>query len=130
MKATIFSILAAALLFTACGGSKSEKTETPYYSEMLGLWVLREPVNDSKLELMFNEDSTGFVFVADTFHCGISWQPDSSIIDALYHYRMKGMKFSVPRKFDYSVLCDTLFLREICEDGSLSPVSKFVRFKQ
>ena len=123
MRTTVFSALAiVALLFAACGGGRSEKPAAPYYSDMLGLWVLQQPDGAAKLELMFNEDSTGFVFVADTFH--------SAVINAEYHYRMQGMKFSIPRRFDYSVSCDTLFLREIAEDGSLSPVSRFVRFKQ
>ena len=131
MRTTVFSALAiVALLFTACGGGRSEQPAAPYYSDMLGLWVLQQPDGAAKLELMFNEDSTGFVFVADTFHCGISWQPNSAVINAEYHYRMQGMKFSIPRRFDYSVSCDTLFLREFAEDGSLSPVSRFVRFKQ
>ena len=96
MRTTVFSALAiVALLFTACAGGQSEKPSAPYYSDMLGLWVLQQPDGAAKLELMFNEDSTGFVFVADTFHCGISWQPDSAVINAEYHYRMQGMKFFV-----------------------------------
>ena len=129
MRLSVFSVIVTiALLLVACGGNN--KKSSADYSEILGLWVLEGAQGDAKKEIMFNEDSTGFVFVADTFHCGISWQPDSAVINAEYHYRMQGMKFSIPRRFDYSVSCDTLFLREIAEDGSMSPVSRFVRFKQ
>lgn len=115
----------------ACVGNKTEQAAaTKDYSELLGMWVLQQQQDSAKLEMMFNEDSTGFVFVADTFHCGIKWQPDSSLIDVRYLYSTNGIKFAIEKRYSPTLDADTLFLQEVAPDGVLLVKNKFVRFKQ
>lgn len=122
-------MLAAGLLLVACGGKKDEAA-VPDYSNMLGLWMLQEPQLESKWEIMFNEDSTGFIFVADTFHCGIAWQPDSALINVDFLYKNYGLKYSIRRKFNAVVDADTLWLQEIAADGTPQTKDKYLRYKQ
>ncbi len=130
MKTILFSIIGAAMLFmVACSGNKAERT-TRDYSDMLGMWVLQEPQRDGKWELMFNEDSTGFIFVDDAYRCGIAWQPGDSCIDLNFLFDQDGVKCTIPKKFRIAVDTDTLILQDIDSVGNVIVTERFIRFKQ
>lgn len=130
MKNVFFSLMCvAALLLTACG-NKAQKSLVDDYGDMLGLWVLQEPQRDAKWEMMFNEDSTGFVFVADTFHCSFSWLPNDDVIDVKYLYNNGGVKYTIANKFKHALDADTLILQEIGEGGAELVKNRYLRFKQ
>lgn len=129
MRTIVFSIIGLiSLSFAACGGN--QKKSAADYSDIFGLWVQQEPQTAAKWEIMFTEDSTGFVFVADTFHCGISWLPGSSFIDVKYNYTNSGAESSITKRLKPFVTGDTLLLQEIAADGTPSLKSKYIRFKQ
>ena len=65
----LISAVASMLLVAACGSG--EKT-----NPLWGLWM-QKPVFGPKTEIMFNDDNTGFVFVADTVQFETKWQQDS-----------------------------------------------------
>lgn len=129
MRLSVFSVIVTiALLLVACGGNN--KKSSADYSEILGLWVLEGAQGDAKKEIMFNEDSTGFVFVADTFHCGISWLPGENSIDVKYNYNKNGIKSSVTKVLKPVVVVDTLTLQEIATGGAQAEITKYIRYKQ
>ena len=71
MKKAFFVVSAmVAMLFVAACGS-GEKT-----NPIWGLWV-QKPAFGPKTEIMFNDDNTGFVFVADTVKYETRWQQDT-----------------------------------------------------
>lgn len=130
MRTTLFTILAAAMLIlAACSGNKAERAAHDY-SEMLGMWVLQEPQRDGKWELMFNEDSTGFIFVDDACRCGIAWQPGDSCIDLNFLFNSDGVKYSIPKKFRVAVDTDTLILQDIDSVGNVLVTERYIRYKQ
>ncbi len=129
MRLSVFSVIVTiALLLVACGGNN--KKYSADYSEILGLWVLEGAQGDAKKEIMFNEDSTGFVFVADTFHCGISWLPGENSIDVKYNYNKNGIKSSVTKVLKPVIVVDTLTLQEIATGGAQAEITKYIRYKQ
>ena len=130
MKNIIFAISLAVVL-VSCGGKKQEqatveaqavKVESP----VLGLWVQQEPATEGKREIMFNEDRTGFVFVADTLHSRIKWEQGSSL-NVTFEHKNGAVEEAV---YTYTVNADTLCLGACDAKGDVGAVSSYVRFKE
>ena len=64
-----FSALVVMLFMAGCNNT----------NPIWGLWT-QEPALVQKTEIMFNDDNTGFVFVADTAKYETKWQQDSLLI--------------------------------------------------
>ncbi len=111
------------LLFTSfvvsCG--HKEKSVNPLW----GLWIQVEPETVTKSEVMFNEDSTGFVFNADTLVCETRWlQNDKLKVNFFLNPSDNGItKESV---YSYTVIADTLVLN----DDSSATSTRYLRVKE
>ncbi len=126
MKNIIFAVSLLAML-VACGGKKQEQVQAvKVKSPVLGLWVQQEPATESKCEIMFNEDKTGFVFVADTLHSRIKWEQGSSL-NVTFEHKNGAVEQAV---YIYNVNADTLCLGTCGSDGSVETVNSYVRFKE
>lgn len=124
MKKIIFALLAAAAI-CACGNKKSEQPAEKAVNPMWGMWVQQEPQWDAKWEIMFNEDSTGFVFVDDKFYSRTSWLQDSLL-------RVK-FEFADGKtgeqSFSVKLVADTLWLRDAAQAAN-PEVLRYLRFRQ
>ncbi len=128
MRIFVSSIITAiTLFFVACGGSKKETVAD--YSNLFGMWVLQEPQRDAKWEVMFNEDSTGFIFVDDAYRCGIVWQPGDSCIDVKFQFNSQGANYSIPKKFRTIIDADTLILQDVDSVGAVKVTERYIRYK-
>lgn len=121
----IFLIILASSLFAACGNKKTEP-EAPAVNPLWGMWALQEPATDAKVEMLFTEDSQGFVFVADTMNCYTIWSEDS-LLKIRYVYRNDSVPHSYRKFYKMKIDADTLFLDEVGDSAAVK--SRFVRSK-
>lgn len=126
MKKLMF-FLPVFLLLLSCGGKKNEPQ--PAVNPLWGMWVQQEPAVESKRELMFTEDNTGFVFVADTFSCSLRWKQTSMLNVFFIHKNDTGF-CTVDKKYNMSIDADTLFLHDVAATENEPAESKYVRFRQ
>lgn len=90
------------------------------------MWAQNDPIPSSKIELMLNEDMTGFVFNDDTLLCELRWQQDKNL-KVQYLVRHDTMQQVIEHQYEYAIVDDTLMLNEI--SGHLVP-STSVRYKR
>ena len=119
MKKSFFviSAVAAMLFVAACSGNK--------VNPIWGLWT-QKPIFGPKTEFMFNDDNTGFVFVADTVQYETTWTEDSLL-------RVSFFEASSPRTLvsddfkSYRVIIDgdNMKLEEV-KTGKVTQYSRYV----
>lgn len=123
MKKIFFAIFCifAIIVFASCNGKDNKKETNPLW----GMWTMY-PQSDVKKEIMFNDDFTGFVFVADTVQYEISWHQENLLevryFDMTTAKKDKGSVVS----YETTVLGDTLVLKDIKNNSVL----RYLRFKE
>lgn len=77
-KYTKVMLMAAAVCLmvamASCGGKKA-----PEVNPIWGMWMQEYPATSTKSEIMFNDDSTGFVFNVDTLVYETRWVEDGEL---------------------------------------------------
>lgn len=117
MKKTllIISSVAAIFLMAAC-----EEKANPIW----GLW-LQKPVFGPKTEIMFNDDNTGFVFVADTVKYETTWSEDSLL--RVFYREASSQQNSLGDVKSYKVKIDgDVMLLEEKKTGDVTKYSRYV----
>ena len=105
-----------AMLVASCSGDKT--------NPIWGMWTLpsESPV---KTEIMFTDDFTGFVFVADTVQFETSWQQDS-VLRVNYFDMAAGRKgLGIQKIYSVTVDGDVLTLKDK-KSGEVTKYSRFV----
>ena len=113
----MISAVAAMLLIAACeSGNKT--------NPLWGLWV-QKPIFGAKTEIMFNDDHTGFLFVADTVQYETRWFQDSllrvSYMDGATLQRIPGML----KSYRVTIDGDKMKLEEI-NSGKVTQYTRYV----
>ena len=119
MKKSFLIILAvAAMLFVAaCSGNK--------VNPLWGLWT-QKPVFGPKTEFMFNDDNTGFVFVADTVQYETMWSQDSLLRVNFYETSSpRTLAPDVFKSFRVTIDGDKMKLEEV-KTGKVTQYSRYV----
>ena len=99
------------LVIVACG-NKSKA--------LWGLWILQSP-EPFKTEVMFNDDNSGFVFMADDVRFETTWTLDT-MLHVDYKDTFKGIRFS--RNYTMELDGDKLKLT----DALTGKVTEYIRF--
>ena len=124
MKKIVYALLALALV-CACNGAKTEQQAGKVANPLWGMWLEQESPSDEKWEIMFNEDSTGFVFVDDKFYSRTSWTQDS-LLRVKFEFTDKT---TGEQDFKVRIVVDTLWLKDVRASGSEDEVLRYIRFK-
>ena len=118
MKKNLLFIFASAVV--ACIMSCSDSKVNPLW----GMWTLQSEQSGAKTEIMFTDDFTGFVFVADTVQFETSWQQDS-VLRVNYFDMAAGRKgLGIQKAYSVTVDGDILTLK----DKKSGEVTKYSRF--
>ncbi|MBQ7361643.1 MAG: hypothetical protein IJW68_04025 [Bacteroidaceae bacterium] len=114
-KYFVIASVVVAMIVAAC----SEKETNPLW----GMWILKS-TSPIKTEIMFNDDNTGFVFVADTVRFETSWQQDSLL--NVHMFDMTVGK-SLGMKKSYRVTIDGNEMKmENVKTGNITEYTRFV----
>lgn len=116
MKKLFFLISAFSIMLFMAGCEKP--------NPLWGLWT-QKPIFGPRTEIMFNDDNTGFVFVADTVKYETAWKQDSLLqvryFDASSSYKSLGeLKF-----YRVSIDGDNMKLEEL-KTGKVTNYSRYV----
>lgn len=113
MKKYFFVIAAiVSLMIVACGNSSNP---------LWGMWILHSPA-PVKTEVMFNDDNSGFVFMADEVCFETTWTQDT-LLHVKYKDTHKGIKFS--RSYTVNLAGDSLKLTDTLT-GDITEYTRFV----
>ena len=119
MKKAFFAISAiAALLFIAACDSGNK------VNPLWGLWI-QKSVSGPKTEIMFNDDNTGFVFVADTVTYETKWIQDSLLIINYFEPSVERQGVGVLKSFRVSISGNTMKLKN-AHTGEVTKYSRYV----
>ena len=118
-------VLLALVLVCACNGSKTEQQAGKVANPLWGMWLEQESPSDEKWEIMFNEDSTGFVFVDDKFYSRTLWTQDS-LLRVKFEFADKATGEQV---FKVKIVSDTLWLRGVCANDGDDEDLRYIRVK-
>ena len=113
-----FVIALALICLLVVAGSCGKKT-----NPLWGLWTLNS-TSPVKTEFMFNDDNTGFIFVADTVRFETSWTQDSLLNLQMFDMNI-GKSISIYRKYRVNIDGNTLKLQDV-ETGITREYSRFV----
>ena len=117
MKRIGYFCILVTFFIIACN---SDKKVDPLW----GMWTLQSS-SPVKTEIMFNDDYTGFVFVADTVQFETSWQQDS-LLNVAYFDMTSGKKsLGIRKSYSFKIDGDVLILKD-CETGEDSKYMRFV----
>ncbi len=119
MKKSIFiiSAMVAMLFVAACGFG--EKT-----NPLWGLWT-QKPIFGPKTEIMFNDDNTGFVFVADTVKYETTWKQDSLLRVNFFETSSSKKSMGEFKSFKVTIDGDAMKLEEV-KTGKVTKYSRYV----
>lgn len=122
MKKTVCFIATAVILFMAasCGNKNAQESVVKEVNPLWGMWLRQSPATTSKMELMFNEDSTGFVFNADTLLCELRWV-QSNLLNVEFVFESDSATDFVEQSYTPVLVADTLTLFEF-QNGKASPL--------
>ena len=112
----IISAVAAMLFVAACSGEKT--------NPLWGLWT-QKPIFGAKTEIMFNDDNTGFVFVADTVMYETRWMQDSLLRVSYYETNSPQKIKGVLKSFRVTVDGDKMKLEDV-KTGQVTKYSRYV----
>lgn len=116
MKKLFFLISAFTVMLFMAGCEKP--------NPLWGLWI-QVPRIDAKTEIMFNDDNTGFVFVADTVKYETAWKQDS-LLQVRYFDTSSSQKSLGELKFyRVSIDGDNMRLEEL-KTGKVTKYSRYV----
>lgn len=118
MKKTflIISAVAAMLIVASCSGDKT--------NPLWGMWT-QKPIFGPKTEIMFNDDYTGFVFVADTVKYETTWQQDSLLRVNFFEASSSKKSLGEFKSFRVTIDGDEMKLEEV-KSGKVTNYSRFV----
>lgn len=119
----IRAMLIATLMITAysCADSVKKQEINPLW----GMWVQNFPQTSTKNEIMFNDDSTGFVFNVDTLVYETQWKGENEI-EIQYKSNNNATLNGYTIKYKAEVVEDTLTLQEEIS-GKLT---RYIRIRQ
>lgn len=103
IKALFLAVLA--VLYVSCTSGNKEPEVNPLW----GMWLQEYPSVATKSEIMFNDDSTGFVFNVDTLVYETRWSGDD-VIKVQYNSYNGGELHGLEKSYKVSVVQDTLTL--------------------
>lgn len=130
MKHFVYTFIAAATIsFAACGSGNEKKPTAENVNPLWGMWIRQEPSASAKWEIMFNEDNTGFVFVADTLLCRTQWKCDS-LLHVDFLPQNDSTVCAVSKRFEAAIDADTLLLRCMNVAEGEPAESRYMRYKQ
>ena len=115
-RSFLFSAVAAMLLVAACSGNKT--------NPLWGMWT-QKPIFGPRTEIMFNDDNTGFVFVADTVKYETTWQQDSLLRVNFFESSSAKKTLGEFRSFRVTINGDEMKLEEI-KTGKVTKYSRYV----
>lgn len=108
----IYTVCMVAMLMTAlfsCGNKSQQSSDKKEINPIWGMWLQQTPATDVKQEIMFNEDFTGFVFVADTLQYCLQWSQDNNL-NVVYKSPAGDVLSDKESKYDVTLNGDTLVL--------------------
>ncbi len=112
----LISAVATMLFVAACGGEK--------VNPLWGLWT-QKPVFGPKTEIMFNDDNTGFVFVADTVMYETKWQQDSLLRVSYFGTELPRKHVGKFKTFRVTIDGDKMKLEDV-KTGQVTKYSRYV----
>lgn len=113
----VVSALAFMLFVAACNmGNKA--------NPLWGLWV-QKPIFGPKVEIMFNDDNTGFVFVEDTVKYETMWKQDSLLLVNYFDASLPEKKFGNFKLYKVTIDGDVMQLEEK-KTGKITKYSRYV----
>ncbi len=103
------AMLLLSLVFYSCGNKTQNSSANNKVNPIWGMWLQQEPATEAKREIMFNDDFTGFVFVADTLQYTLQWSQDENL-KIKYKNPLDGNAFVNELLFNVTLSQDTLML--------------------
>lgn len=107
MKFIYIAMLAMSL--TSCFGGNSKTNSASDVNPLWGLWVQMYPDTEAKSEIMFNDDCTGFLFIADTLVAETIWE-QSDVVSVRFSSSVNSTLHGIERIYDVQIDADTLSL--------------------